>query len=258
MSGLLMPIGGAEDKRAARAILKSFVRFSGGSDARIAILPSASSMPQLVARDYVALFTALGAGQVEVVDITDRRCAGQPDTCAPLSDATGIFISGGDQLKLMSLIGSTRLADMLHARYRDGAIVAGTSAGASILSRHMIAFGRSGATPSQRMVQMASGLGLTQNLIIDQHFSQRDRLGRLLTAVALNPGLVGVGIDEDTALLVSPLGECQVLGTGTVTVVDGRQIEYSDVYAAQRHDPFTLRGVDVQVYRAGAAPILLS
>ena len=119
------------------------------------------------------------------------------------------------------------------------------------MSRQMIAFGRSGTHPSQRMVQLASGLGLADSLIIDQHFTQRNRLGRLTTAVALNPGMIGIGIDEDTALLISPEQECEVIGTGTVTLIDGRGIEYNDVYKAKRHDSFTVEGVEVQVLNSG-------
>lgn len=252
MPGLLMPIGGAEDKLHARTILNHFVKICGGNTANIVIIPSASSFPYDVMQQYSTLFTALGAGQVHGLHITDRRAASDRSTLKTLQNATGIFISGGDQLRLMSLIGGTPLADALRSQHAEGAHIGGTSAGASIMSRHMIAFGRSGAVPSQRMVQMASGLGLT-DMIIDQHFSQRNRLGRLLTAVALNPGLNGVGIDEDTALLIDPDGSHTVLGSGKVTLVDSQSLSYSDLYAARRHNPFTLQGVDVRVLNAAIA-----
>ncbi|MDX1995514.1 MAG: cyanophycinase [bacterium] len=251
MQGTLMPIGGAEDKRGACTILNHFVQCSGSSSAHLVVIPSASSFPQEVAQDYTRIFTALGAQQVSILHIPDRRYADHAANLGVLNEATGIFLSGGDQLRLMSLIGGTRLAEALRSRFWNGVNIAGTSAGASIMSRQMIGFGRSGDTPSQRMVQMALGLGLTDNLIIDQHFRQRRRLGRLMTAVALNPGLTGVGVDENTALEIHPDGAWQVIGAGGVTIVDSSGLEYSDIYAAKRHDPLTLRGMEVRVLLGG-------
>ncbi|HLV36220.1 MAG TPA: cyanophycinase [Spirillospora sp.] len=252
MPGILMPIGGAEDRRAGKSILKKFVDICGGSDARLLVVPLASSMPQETGSLYQHIFLSLGANRVTILDITTRSQANDPAVRRYLENTTGIFFSGGDQLRLLSLIGSTTLGDMIRTHYEQGVHIAGTSAGASAMSEQMIAFGRSGMTPSQRMVQTASGLGLSKSFIIDQHFSQRKRLGRLLTAVALHPRLVGLGIDEDTSLMIHPDGCGEVIGTGCVTVVDGRQLEYSDIYAAKRYEPFTLTGVDVRRLEAGS------
>ncbi len=250
-----MPIGGAEDKRASRTILTRFVQLCGASSARIVIIPSASSFPYESASTYETLFSQLGAAQVTRLHISDRQQANRPNDIALLRDATGVFFTGGDQLRLLSLVGGTGLAAALRERFTAGLHIAGTSAGASAMCRQMIAFGRSGAAPTQRMVQMASGLGLSENLIIDQHFQQRNRLGRLMTAVTLNPGAVGIGIDEDTALLITPDGGWEVLGSGKVTVVDGRMLEYSDIHAVKRYNPITVRGLQVHMLGIGIASI---
>lgn len=248
---VLMPIGGAEDKRAQCLILRRFTALSGGSSARIVVLPAASAYARETGSNYCTLFTELGAAQVECLHIDNRTQANDPARAAVLKQATGIFLTGGDQLKLVALIGATRMEDGLLQRSAEGVPVAGTSAGASAMSQQMIAFGRSGSQPRQRMVQLAAGLGLTKNLIIDQHFTQRDRLGRLTTAVALNPRLLGIGIDEDTACLITPDGCIEVLGSGAVTVVDGQGLIYSDIYMAKGHSPFTVGGVNVSILEHG-------
>lgn len=261
--GYLLPIGGAEDKRAHKLILSHFARLAGASTARIVVIPAASAFAAETGALYDDIFGGLGAAHVETLHIDQRRHANEHSIVARIEAATGIFITGGDQLKLMTLLGGTRLAHALRARFHEGMTIAGTSAGASALSRQMIAFGRSGATPSQRMVQLTSGLGLAESMIIDQHFRQRNRLGRLMTAVALNPGLIGVGVDEDTAFSIAPDGDCEVIGSGSVTIVDGRAITFTDVHSVKRYDPITVEGIDVRVYHAGeryrmgdTAPIL--
>jgi cyanophycinase len=225
MHGLLMPIGGAEDKYAACEILTQFVKICGGNNANILIIPSASSIPYDVAEEYQYIFAALGVRQVQSLHINSCHDANNPDNLKMLDNVTGIFISGGDQLKLISLIGDSLLSTAIHQRFLEGTHIAGTSAGASIMSREMIAFGRDIFHPAERIIQMSMGLGLSNALIIDQHFSQRKRLERLKAAVELNPGLTGIGIDEDTALIISPDGSWKVIGAGTVSVVDSHRYE---------------------------------
>ncbi len=249
-TGLLMPIGGAETKTGQRVILSRFIELCGSSPARIVVIPAASGYATEMGQLYCRMFSELGARNVECLHLTERRQANDPVLASMLKDADGIFLTGGDQLKLMSLIGGTELSYALHECHNRGVPIAGTSAGASAMSRQMIAFGRSGSRPSQRMVQLTSGLGLS-SFIIDQHFTQRVRLGRLLTAVALNPGMIGIGLDEDTALVIPSSGPCEVIGSGTVTIVDGRGLEYTDVYSAKRYDPITIKGVDVNVLSVG-------
>ena len=151
-------------------------------------------------------------------------------------------MTGGNQLRLSSVIGGTLLGRAIVERHRQGAIVAGTSAGASAIASHMVAFGTSGATPKQRMTQMSAGLGLLPGVLIDQHFEQRNRFGRLLALVAQSPSLLGIGIDEDTAALVSPKGIVEVLGKGSVTIIDPAHIQ-TDAYEVKRHRPIMVSGV---------------
>jgi cyanophycinase len=169
-------------------------------------------------------------------DANDRRLVSM------LDDATAIFMTGGNQLRLSSVIGGTALGKAIVDRHRHGAVVAGTSAGASAIASHMVAFGTSGATPKQRMTQMSAGLGLLPGVLIDQHFEQRNRFGRLLALVAQSPALLGMGIDEDTAALVSPKGILEVLGKGSVTVLDPAHIR-TDAYEVKRHRPIMVSGV---------------
>jgi cyanophycinase len=165
-------------------------------------------------------------------------------------DATGVFLTGGNQLRLSSTLGGTRLADAVLERFRHGAVIAGTSAGASAMSSHMIAFGASGATPKHRMAAIAAGLGVLPGVIVDQHFQQRNRLGRLLSLIAQNPSLLGLGVDEDTAGVVGPDGILEVIGRGSITVVDGAQSE-TDAWEVRGHRPLMISGVVLHSLPAG-------
>lgn len=249
--GYLMPIGGAEDKTARKLILNQFVNLCGGPKARLVIIPTASAYAVETGARYCDVFGGLGAASVHCLDLRERKQANNPQEIEAIEDATGIFMTGGDQVKLVSFLGGTLLGRKISTALRDGKTVAGTSAGASAMSQHMIAFGRSGAAPSQRMVHLAPGLGLTESVIIDQHFRQRDRLGRLTTAVALNPAMIGMGVDEDTALVISPDNQCEVVGSGSVTVVDGSDMEYTDIHSVKRHNPITVVGMKVHVLSHG-------
>jgi cyanophycinase len=246
-----MPIGGAEDKHGSRAVLEHFVRRSGGEHARLVVIPAASSIPDSVGQVYHGVFTNLGAVSVEIIEIKERADANQPARIAALETCTGLFLTGGDQVKLVSLLGGTLLADRIKQRWGAGMTVAGTSAGASALSQHMIAFGRSGSTPSQRMVQLAPGLGLAEGVIIDQHFRQRDRVGRLMTAVAYNPAVLGIGLDEDTALVIGPDRQAEVIGSGSVTVVDGSHLQHTNIHSVKAHDPIAVLGVQLHILTSG-------
>ena len=221
-----MIIGGAEDKLRKRTILKEFVVASGGRDSRIVVIPTASSLGPEIVEVYEALFTKLGAGQVRAARPESREEAHDPDLVAAIDDATGIFMTGGNQLKLSGVVCGTPFGDAIVAAHERGAVVAGTSAGASIQSSHMVAFGSGGATPKQRMTQVAAGLGLVGSTVIDQHFDQRNRYGRLLMIVAQSPQLLGIGVDEDTAAIVEVIDGHEVLrvaGKGAVTILDPAQ-----------------------------------
>lgn len=241
-TGHLIVIGGAEDKVRDRVILSRFVALAGGSDARIAVVATASSFAVEVGERYREVFTDLGAARVDPI-VAQARPVANDETLAGIVDgATGVFLTGGNQLRLSSTIGGTRLSRAIEDRYHAGAVVGGTSAGASALSTHMIAFGASGLTPKQRMAQVSAGLGLLPGVIIDQHFQQRNRLGRLLTLVAQNPSLLGIGIDEDTAGVVTPDQVLEVIGRGSVTLVDGAGAE-TDAWEVAGHRPLMISNV---------------
>ncbi len=248
--GCIIPIGGAENKAGNPAILSHFVSLAGGPDARIAIVPTASEMAD-TGDLYAALFQNLGAGHVDVLPVTERAHASRPDFVEAVMHATGIFITGGNQLRLSTILGGTPLAVAIRRRNAAGVAVAGTSAGAAILPEHMIAGGEPGATPTADGVLLAPGLGLTNHLMVDQHFRQRDRLGRLLTAVSYNPFAVGVGLDEDTALCLYADGTFEVFGSGGVTIVDPGDLVYSSMDTASAGDPINLIGINLHILAAG-------
>ena len=248
--GAVIVIGGAEDKVRDRVILNRFVAEAGGPDARIAVISTASSLGHLAGERYQQIFGGLGVRRVRPIHPTNRTEANDPAFVRPLRDATGIFLTGGNQLRLSAAIGGTRLAEVLLDRHRAGAVVAGTSAGASAMSSHMIAFGASGATPKHRMASMAAGLGLLPGVIVDQHFQQRNRLGRLLSIIAQNPSLLGMGCDEDTAGVVTPDGILEVIGRGSVTIVDGATAE-TDAWEIHGHKPLMISGVVLHSLPAG-------
>ena len=241
-AGHLLIIGGAEDKLRQRQILLRFVSLAGGADARVVVISTASSLGDEATELYLSLFRQLGIADVRGMRPLVREDANDPRVVAALDDATAIFMTGGNQLRLSSVIGGTLLGRTLAERHRRGAVVAGTSAGASAIASHMVAFGTSGATPKQRMTQMSAGLGLLPGVLIDQHFEQRNRFGRLLSLVAQSPALLGIGIDEDTAALVSPQGILEVLGKGSVTILDPATIQ-TDAYEVKRHRPIMVSGV---------------
>ena len=241
-AGHLVIIGGAEDKLRHRTILARFVSLAGGPQARILIISTASSLGEEATDLYASLFRQMGAAEIVSLRPLLREEANAPRAAELVGDASAVFLTGGNQLRLAAVVGGTRLGRALMERHRHGLVVAGTSAGASAMASHMVAFGTSGATPKQRMTQMSAGLGLLPGVVIDQHFEQRNRIGRLLSLVAQSPGLLGIGIDEDTAALVSPSGVLEVIGKGSVTILDPARIQ-TDAYEAKRHRPIMVSGV---------------
>ncbi len=248
--GTAIIIGGAEDKVRDRVILGRFVALAGGPDAKIAVLSTASSFGVEAGQRYQEVFLELGAADVRPLNATTRMQANDEFVAAAVRDATGIFMTGGNQLRLSSMIGGTRLAEAIMARFTEGATVAGTSAGASAISSHMIAFGASGATPKHRMAQIAAGLGLLPGVIVDQHFQQRNRLGRLLSLIAQNPMLLGLGVDEDTAGVVGPDQVMEVIGRGSITVVDGAASD-TDAWEIRGHRPLMISNVTLHSLPSG-------
>lgn len=248
--GYIIPIGGGEDKGANPSVLKRFVDIAGGKQADIVILPTASRLED-TGTIYEDLFLELGAGKVRSVPITSREDCDNPDFAERCENATGIFITGGNQLRLSTILGGTIVAQKIRTANARGVPVAGTSAGASIMSEHMMAGGKSNKPPSEGGASMAPGLGLTNVAIIDQHFSERNRLGRLLSAVALNPFLMGMGIDENTGAFISPDGVIEVVGSGTVTIIDGTGMKYSSAHSGSRNHGLGLLGLKMDILHEG-------
>lgn len=251
MQGLLMAIGGAEDKVRERVILRAFVDAAGGADANLVVLATASELAETGDR-YAATFESLHADTVEVLRVRSREDAldAGSGVIDLLEFASGLFITGGSQLRISTALGGTEIARTIRRRHAEGMVVAGTSAGAAILSEHMISMGDSGATPRRRLVQMAKGLGLAPEIVIDQHFRQRDRLGRLVTALSYNPGPLGIGVDEDTAAVIDG-DELRVIGSGAVTVLDASAVRYTDSSEVRRGQAVSMLGLKLDFLTSG-------
>ncbi|TMD65565.1 MAG: cyanophycinase [Chloroflexi bacterium] len=234
--GPVMVIGGAEDKLGERVILSRFVELAGGGRGHIAVISTASSLGDAATDLYRHIFGRVGGGTVTGLRPETREEANDPQTVAALAGATGIFMTGGNQLRLSSVIGGTKLGAAILDAHGQGAVVAGTSAGASAVATHMMAFGSSGATPKHRMAHVSVGLGLLVNVVVDQHFEQRTRLGRLLAVVAQSPSLIGLGLDEDTAAIIDANDVLEVIGRGSVTIVDGSEV-ITDAFHTTGHKP---------------------
>ncbi len=247
--GWLIPIGGAEERSTDALILRRFMELCGGRDARILVIPTASELAE-TGPNYVSLFEEMGA-RSRYIPIDEREDCFAEEIVSTLERASGIFLTGGNQLRLSTILGGTPVARSIRDRFAKGVHVAGTSAGAAIVCEHMIAGGPTGPTPTENGVTMAPGLGLTNKAIVDQHFRQRDRLGRLLTALSYNPFATGLGIDEDTAAFISPRGTLEVVGSGAITVVDPSGLQHSSMHDASDQDPISLIGLTLHILTAG-------
>ena len=252
IGGHLVIIGGAEDKYNERRLLRKFVSLAGESEAHILIVPVASDYPEFSADVYTQTFRNLGLQHVKVLRATSRQAVMNSNAADLLADVTGVFISGGDQMRLVSILGGTEFARQLEERVRHSPLVlAGSSAGAAGMSANMIVRGEAASHPNKNTVRLSPGLGILRNIIIDQHFTERGRLSRLITAVSYNPRQLGLGIDENTAVVISNDGTLEVHGHGTVTVVDGSRITYNDIAEVEDIQPFAVTGVQLHILRDG-------
>ena len=247
----LLIIGGAEDRVGKAKILRRFVKLAGGKSARIVTIPTASSFQSEVVAAYEQVFTRFGASALSVVNPRTRIEADDASLVHAIDDATGIFMSGGNQLKLSQIFAGTACGEAIARAHARGAVVAGTSAGASIMSEFMISLGEESVTPRQRTSQLTHGLGLLDGVIVDQHFAQRQRYGRLMSIVASSPNLIGIGIDEDTAIEVTDKREFTVLGRGAAYVLDCRRA-ITDAPEARTGAPLLVSGAVVHSLPAGA------
>jgi cyanophycinase len=248
--GYVIPIGGGEEKLENPEILDRFVAICGGKSSRISIIPTASELSD-TGRNYEKLFRKLGVRHVRVLPLETRKDCQSGEHLDYIDRSDGVFMTGGNQLRLSTTLGGTEVATRIRRRNAAGMHVAGTSAGAAFMPEHMIAGGLEGSTPTPDMVTMAPGLGLTNKFIIDQHFRQRDRLGRLLTALAYNPFAVGIGLDEDTAAFIRPGDDFEVVGSGGITVIDPTDLSYSSMDRARRGEPVSLIGVRLHILVGG-------
>jgi cyanophycinase len=258
VQGPIMPIGGAEDKdgdgESRKSILKRFVELAGKKKAKILLIPTASEMQDEMVKDYTEAFGKLGVDSIDALSIKQREDANSEEALAKVDEATGIFITGGAQARLVSLITGTLLMEAIRRRNAENIVVAGTSAGASILASHMMLggtglAGNSGESAARKhMVELVAGFGLLQDIIIDQHFSERGRMGRLLSVFAANPGLLSIGLDEDTAVVIDGDGMLEVLGSGMVTIINGRNAQ-SDYFERKVGDVLTV--VDSHLFVLG-------
>lgn len=249
--GFLIPIGGAEGKRRKdRHILEKFVALCGGDDARILVIPTASRLAE-TGPNYMKLFEELGAKSRRIPVERREDCFGE-EILDVLKRTTGIFITGGNQLRLSTILGGTPVAQAIRRMNAEGIPLAGTSAGAAIMTQHMIAGGRSGPSPRESGVALAPGLGLINRVIIDQHFSQRGRMGRLLAALSFNPFVCGFGIDENTAAFIGPHGDVEIVGRGTVTIIDPGELRHSSMSYVRKAQAVSLIGLKLHVLAEGA------
>jgi len=240
-------VGGAEDRIRQKVILRRFVELSGGSDACILVVCVASETPDAIFEAYRRALEKLGVREVRSLLTTTRDELRRVDGASLLKGVTGIYFSGGDQLRISSILGGTEFFSMMQHQIQGGCVLGGTSAGASAMSDSMIIGWEPSDQPLPDNIRMSSGLGILRHMVIDQHFSERNRLSRLITAVAYHPGYLGVGIDEDTAAIIGPDGVLRVLGSGTVTIVDGSEISHCTVAEAPSNHAFSVIGLKIHV-----------
>jgi cyanophycinase len=219
ISKQLIIIGGAEDKKEDCEILREFVRRAGGTKAKIVIMTAATELPREVGENYIRVFERLGAEDARIVDTETRDDASSSTALEAVSKATGIFFTGGDQARITSVLKDTELDTAIHKRFAEGAVIAGTSAGAAVMPDKMIVEGDSQTNPRMEIIDMGPGLGFLPGVVIDQHFLQRGRLGRLISALIQEPADLGFGIDENTAMVVTDR-QVEIIGEGSVTIVD--------------------------------------
>lgn len=248
--GKLLIIGGAEDKEGDCKILREFLRCAGGTKARIVIMTAATSLPGEVGDNYIRVFERLGAEDVRVVDTQRPEEARNPEYLEAIQQATGIFFTGGDQARIISCLKDTKLDAAMHKRFSEGIIIGGTSAGAAMMPDMMIIEGDSETNPRVDVVAMGPGMGFLPGVVIDQHFAQRGRLGRLVSALLLQPAVLGFGIDENTAILVSG-DEFEVIGESAVTVIDESEKLHDNIDGLLKDEALAICGAKLHILPHG-------
>ncbi|WP_373541218.1 cyanophycinase [Chamaesiphon sp.] len=247
----VMVIGGAEDKVNGCGILTAFFTSAGGKMATIGIIPCASQEPSVVGDRYHQIFQGMGA-QVQILDIRQPKECDEERWLNILASCTGVFLTGGDQLRLRDLIGGSQFMTAIEQRIKSGNLVlAGTSAGAAIVGEKMISGGSSGNSPSQGLVDLTTGLGIFPELLVDQHFHNRNRMARLMSAIAAHPDKLGIGIDEDTCAAFENSTVFEVLGKGTITIIDPGRLTHTNYLRSGETSPLSLHNLTVHVLTCG-------
>jgi cyanophycinase len=265
--GHLVAVGGAEDKGTdlekgilqrnrlnffELGILKNIVSLIGGAGPRVEVITTASTIPDEVAVNYVEAFEKLGCMSVGHMRIRNREDVAKEEYLERLNSCNCIMFSGGNQLRLSSIFGGTDFLDVLKQRYQDEHfVIAGTSAGAMAMSNTMIYEGNAALANLKGEVKITTGLGLMQNVIIDTHFDKRGRFNRLAQAVAAQPGAIGIGIGEDTGIIVSEGQVLEAIGSGSVVIIDGRHIEYNNIADVHFGKPISVENIIVHIMSQG-------
>ncbi|MBD2041484.1 cyanophycinase [Microcoleus sp. FACHB-672] len=248
--GQLVIIGGAEDKEGDCKILREFVRRAGGIKARIAVMTAATSLPREVGDNYVRVFERLGAEDVRVVNSERREDASDSSYLETIENCTAVFFTGGDQARIIELLKDTELDTAIHRRYAEGIVVGGTSAGAAMMPDEMIIEGDSETNPRVDVVAMGPGMGFLPGIVVDQHFAQRGRLGRLISALVQQPAVLGLGIDENTAIIVNG-DEFEVVGEGAVTVIDETEKTHDNIDGLLKDEALAVCGAKLHILPHG-------
>ncbi|AYD39172.1 cyanophycinase [Clostridium fermenticellae] len=251
IEGNLIIIGGAEDKNGSKTILNEVCSKIDKENGILVVATVASELPEELGDEYKKIFQALNVKNVEILTIRNREDSYDSNNIKIIEGASLVFFTGGDQLRITSLIGGTPLYKSIQTKYNEGCIFVGTSAGASVMSDTMIVTGLDDESPRKCTLKMAPGLGLIKGVIIDQHFAQRGRIGRLMVGIAENPESLGIGIDEDTAIVVNSKAEFKVIGSGAVYIIDGSSIEHSNVSEQYPDDILSIFNVKLHILKSG-------
>lgn len=243
--GRLIAIGGNEDKANELVVLKRVVQEIGKADYKVGVITTASQDPELRAKDYHKVFSTLGASLIEILNIKERFQANDEKMAQSLKDVDLVFITGGDQLRLTTILGGSKVLQAIQNQLEAGALIAGTSAGAAVFSDTMIYEGKSEEGLFKGSVLTTSGFGFVEKIIFDTHFMARGRIGRLIQIVTTNPTCIGVGIGEDSGVILKGNGVAEVVGTGQVIIVDGSDIGHSNIMNIKPGEPITVENVRI-------------
>ena len=249
--GRLIAIGGNEDRTDDLVVLKRVVQEIGKEEYKVAVITTASEEPEQRGKEYHTVFTNLGALKVEILNIKKRSQANNRDFVKILQDIDLIFLSGGDQLRLTTVLGGSKILQAIYDQLTEGALIVGTSAGAAIFSDTMIYQGRSEEGLLKGRVLTTSGFGFVENIVFDTHFMARGRIGRLVQIVTTNPTCIGVGIGENSGIVLNGDGTSEVIGTGQVIIVDGSDITHSNIMDIDTGESIAVENVRIHSVVSG-------